>query len=38
MINGKWVVRNRVVLTLNATAIKAKAAEYQKQIAASLKH
>jgi 5-methylthioadenosine/S-adenosylhomocysteine deaminase len=37
MINGKWVVRNRSVLTLNVAAIKQKAAEYQKQVAASLR-
>jgi 5-methylthioadenosine/S-adenosylhomocysteine deaminase len=37
MINGKWVVRNRAALTLNAAAIKLKAAEYQKQVAASLR-
>jgi 5-methylthioadenosine/S-adenosylhomocysteine deaminase len=37
MINGKWVVRNRTALTLNASAIKVKAAEYQKQVAASLR-
>lgn len=36
MINGRWVVRNRTVLTLNAAAIKQKAVEYQKQVAASL--
>ena len=37
MINGKWIVRNRNVLTLNAAAIKQKAAQYQIQVAASLK-
>jgi 5-methylthioadenosine/S-adenosylhomocysteine deaminase len=37
MIDGKWVVRNRAVLTLNAAAIKAKAADYQQRVAASLK-
>ena len=36
MINGKWVVRNRTVLTLNSATIKQKAIEYQKQVAASL--
>jgi 5-methylthioadenosine/S-adenosylhomocysteine deaminase len=36
MINGRWVVRNRAVLTLNAAAIKQKAAEYQKQVSSSL--
>jgi 5-methylthioadenosine/S-adenosylhomocysteine deaminase len=37
MINGKWVVRDKAVLTLNAPAIKQKAVEYQKQVAASLR-
>jgi 5-methylthioadenosine/S-adenosylhomocysteine deaminase len=37
MIDGKWVVRNRAVLTLNAAAIKQKAVDYRKQIAASLR-
>jgi 5-methylthioadenosine/S-adenosylhomocysteine deaminase len=37
MINGRWVVRNRAVLTLNVPAIKQNAVEYQKQVAASLK-
>jgi len=36
MINGKWVVRNRTVLTLNAAAIKQKAVEYQKRVVLSL--
>jgi 5-methylthioadenosine/S-adenosylhomocysteine deaminase len=37
MINGKWVVRDRRVLTLDVAAIKEKAAEYRKQVAASLR-
>jgi 5-methylthioadenosine/S-adenosylhomocysteine deaminase len=36
MVNGRWVVRNRVPLRLNATAILAKAREYQARIAKSL--
>jgi len=36
MINGRWVVRNRSVLTLNAAAIKQKAVEYQRQVSASI--
>jgi len=36
MVNGKMIVRNRVMRTLNARAIQAKAAEYREKIAASL--
>jgi len=36
MVNGKMLVRNRVPLTLNTTAILAKAEEYRAKIAASL--
>jgi 5-methylthioadenosine/S-adenosylhomocysteine deaminase len=36
MVNGKMIVRNRVPLTLNTTAILTKAAEYRDRIAASL--
>jgi 5-methylthioadenosine/S-adenosylhomocysteine deaminase len=36
MINGRTVVRNRAVLTLNAAQVLAKAAEYQKSIQKSL--
>jgi 5-methylthioadenosine/S-adenosylhomocysteine deaminase len=36
MVNGRMIVRNRVMRTLNARAILAKAAEYREKIAASL--
>ncbi len=36
MVNGRPVVRDRRMLTLDAAGILAKAAEYQKQISASL--
>jgi 5-methylthioadenosine/S-adenosylhomocysteine deaminase len=36
MVNGQMIVRNRLPLTLNQRAILTKAAEYQRQIAASL--
>ena len=38
MVNGRMVVRNRRVLTLNAPEILLKAAEYQKRIKESLSH
>ena len=36
MVNGRMIVRNRVMRTLNARAILSKAAEYREKIAASL--
>ncbi|MBC8165316.1 MAG: amidohydrolase family protein [Bryobacteraceae bacterium] len=36
MVNGRLVVRNRQILTLNATAVVAKAVEWQKKIEKSL--
>jgi 5-methylthioadenosine/S-adenosylhomocysteine deaminase len=36
MINGRVVVRNRKVMTLNASEVLAKALEYQRKIQASL--
>lgn len=37
-INGRQIVSSRRVLTLNAMEIRRKAEEFQRQIAASLKH
>jgi 5-methylthioadenosine/S-adenosylhomocysteine deaminase len=37
MVEGKWLVRNRKALTLDAAAIRAAAERYRKQIAASLR-
>jgi len=36
MVNGKQIVRDRQMLTLNAAAVMAKANEYQKSVAKSL--
>lgn len=36
MINGQWIVRSRKMLTLDMAQIKAKTAEFQKKIAASV--
>jgi 5-methylthioadenosine/S-adenosylhomocysteine deaminase len=36
MVNGRVVVRNRAVLTLNAAHVLAKAAEYQRSVSRSL--
>jgi 5-methylthioadenosine/S-adenosylhomocysteine deaminase len=36
MVNGKWVVRNRRILTLDAAAILRKAGEYRDQIRKSI--
>ncbi len=38
MVNGKTIVRDRKMLTVNATPVLAKAAEYQKQVALSVSH
>jgi 5-methylthioadenosine/S-adenosylhomocysteine deaminase len=38
LVNGRLVVRNRTVLTLNAAQVLAKAAEYQKAIQQSVGH
>jgi 5-methylthioadenosine/S-adenosylhomocysteine deaminase len=37
MVNGKPVVRDSKILTLNAAQVMAKAAEYRAKISASLK-
>jgi 5-methylthioadenosine/S-adenosylhomocysteine deaminase len=37
MVNGKMIVRDRKMLTLDSTSIMAKAAEYHDQVVASLK-
>ena len=37
MVNGREVVRDRKMLTLDAPAIMAKAAEYQERVKRSLK-
>jgi 5-methylthioadenosine/S-adenosylhomocysteine deaminase len=37
MIDGRWIVRDKTVLTLSAPAIMQKAIDYQKQVAASLR-
>jgi len=36
MVNGRMIVRNRVMTTMNARVIQSKAAEYRAKIAASL--
>lgn len=36
MINGQWIVRSRKMLTLDMAQIKAKTAEFQKKVAASV--
>jgi 5-methylthioadenosine/S-adenosylhomocysteine deaminase len=36
MVNGRWIVRGRKMLTIDTTAVAAKATEYQKKIAKSL--
>jgi 5-methylthioadenosine/S-adenosylhomocysteine deaminase len=36
MVNGKIIVRDRTMLTVDRTAVFAKAAEYQKQVAKSV--
>ena len=38
MVNGRPIVRDRRILTLNPAAIKAKAAEYRSRISSSLQH
>ncbi len=37
IVNGKVLMRNRRLLTLNEDAVKASARKYQKQISQSLK-
>src|SRR5580700_5123261 len=37
MVNGKTIVRDRKMLTIDAAAVLAKAAEYQKQVARSVR-
>ncbi len=36
MVNGRWVVRNRKLLTLNLAEVRAKAEAYRKSISQSL--
>jgi len=38
MVNGKMIVRDRKMLTVDATPVLAKAMEYQKQVAKSVSH
>ena len=37
MVNGKWIVRDRASLTMKRSEILAKAEEYRRAIAESLK-
>jgi hypothetical protein len=37
MVNGKIIVRNSKMLTVDATPVLAKAAEYQQQVAKSVR-
>ena len=37
MVNGKTIVRDREMLTIDATPVLAKAAEYQQQVAKSVR-